>query len=207
MSDDTLKGMPTIRVEKRRYGAKRIYSPAKMKVLLLLQAGVALAFAGTLGGQFRILEELSDEWKSVERKYLRRIVKEFYEHRLVSMQENDDGTATAVLTEKGRKRAITLNMSSMKIAAPRLWNGLWHVVIFDIPEKYRAARIALRDKLLALGFFQCQKSVYVHPYPCRDEVEFIASFFAVGKYVRYGILSHLTNEEELLLFFNLKRPA
>jgi hypothetical protein len=194
----------TIKRGKKR--TKRIYSPAKMKILLLLQAGVALSFAGTLGKQFRILGELADEWRDVERQYLSRIIREFHANRLVSMTENGDGTMTAVLTERGKRRAITFNFSRMKIKVPDVWDGLWHIVIFDIPEKYKQARLSLRDKLLSLGFFQCQKSVYIHPFSCEDEVDFISTFFEVGRYVRYGILKHITNEAELLLYFNLKKP-
>ncbi|MDO8594813.1 MAG: hypothetical protein Q7R93_04885 [bacterium] len=193
----------------RKRKTKRIYSPAKMKILLLLQAGVALSFAGTLGKQFRILEELAGEWKEVDRRYLYRIIREFHLDRLVSVTDNGDGTTTAVLTEKGKRRAITFNFSKMKIKAPEVWDGLWHIVIFDIPEKYKTARLSLRDKLLDLVFFQCQKSVYIHPFACEDEIEFIAQFFEVGRYVRYGILRHITNEAELLLHFNhfnLKKP-
>ncbi|MDO8620548.1 MAG: hypothetical protein Q7R64_04355 [bacterium] len=197
---------PNKEAKKKKRGVKRIYSPTKMKILLLLQAGVALSFAGTLSKQFRILGELADEWKGVERAYLSRIIREFYTDRLVSMTENGNGTVTAVLTEKGKKRAITFNLSCMEVRVPEVWDGLWHMVIFDIPEKYKVARYSLRDKLLALGFFQCQKSVYIHPFSCEDEVDFISNFFKVGRYVRYGVIKRITNEEELLLRFNLKKP-
>ena len=192
----------------QRRKKKRIYSPTKMRILLLLQAGVALSFAGrTLGKQFRILGELADAWKNIDRQYLYRIVREFYDDRLVSMMDNVDGTTTAVLTEKGKRRAITFNFGKMKIREPKKWDGLWHIVIFDIPEKYKQARLSLRDKLLAFGFFQCQKSVYIHPFSCESEVDFISNFFKVRRYVRYGIMKHITNEAELLLYFNLKKSV
>lgn len=191
---------------KHKRRTKRMYSPIKMKILLLLQAGVALSFSGTLGKQFRIFEELVGEWKEIDRRYLYRIVKEFYFDRLVSETDNRDGTKTFVLTDKGKKRAITFNFNRMKVNVPEVWDGLWHIVIFDIPEKYKIARLSLRDKLLALGFFQCQKSVYIHPFSCEDEVDFISNFFEVGRYVRYGVMKRITNEAELLLRFNLKKP-
>ena len=93
----------------------------------------------------------------------------------------------------------------LKIQAPDIWEGLWHIVIFDIPEKYKLARLSLRDKLLNLGFLQYQNSVYIYPHACCDVVDFIIEFFKVRRYVRYGILTHITNEAELLLYFNLKR--
>ncbi len=174
--------------------------------MLLLQAGVALSFAGTVGRQIRILGEVANEWKDVDRNYLKQIIREFYNDRLVSEQENADGTKTIVLTEKGKRRAVTFNFGSMKIKQPERWDGRWHIVIFDIPEKYKIARISLRDKLLGLSFFQYQKSVYIYPYPCQNEVDFVVEFFEVRRYVRYGILTEITNEAELLLRFNLKKP-
>lgn len=192
---------------KRKTRTKRIYSPVKQKVLLLLQAGVALSFAGTLGRQARILEEIAREWKEVDRNYLRQIVREFYRDRLVEEKEHTDGTKTIILTEKGQKRAIRFNFNTIKIRTPNIWDGLWRIVIFDIPEKYKWARLSLRDKLLALGFFQCQKSVYIYPHDCRDEIDFIAEFFKVGRCIRYGTLSHITNEAELLLYFGIKKPT
>ncbi len=191
---------------RRRYKVKRFYSPIKQRILLMLEAGLALSFAGTVGKQMRIIGEVAREWREVDRNYLKQIVREFYADRLVSERENPNGTKTVVLTERGRKRALTFNFGRMKIKTPEVWDGFWHVVIFDIPEKYKPARISLRDKLLALGFFQCQKSVYIYPFHCEDEVEFISQFFEVGRYVRYGILRHITNEAELLLYFNLKKP-
>lgn len=191
---------------KRIYRAKRIYSPLKQRILLLLQAGVALSFAGTIGRQLRVLEEMTVEWKDVDRNYLKQIVREFYCDRLVSERENIDGTRTIVLTEKGKRRAVALDFNAMKIAQPARWDGLWRVVFFDIPEKYKTARIALRDKLLALGFFQYQKSVYIYPYPCQDEVDFVVEYFEVRRYVRLGVLADVTNEAELFLRFDLKKP-
>ncbi len=173
----------------------------------MLEAGIALSFAGTLGRQVRILREISREWKEVDKSYLRQIVREFYQDRLVSERENVDGTKTIVLTERGKKRVVAFNFSAIKIKVPPVWNGLWHIVIFDIPEKYKWARLSLRDKLLDLGFFQYQKSVYIHPFACKDEVDFVVEYFEVRRFVRYGILDYITNEAELLLRFNLKKPS
>src|SRR3989338_6953433 len=105
-------------MQKKRRKAGCVYSPIKQRVLLLLQAGVALSFAGTLGRQVRILSDIACEWKEVERNYLRQIVREFYENRLVSEKENIDGTKTIILTERGKKRAIAFNFNTIKIKVP-----------------------------------------------------------------------------------------
>lgn len=184
---------------------KRLWSPTKRKVLLLLQAGVALSFAGTLGRQYRIIKELSEEWKQINRKYLYDIMREFKRERLVGMKENADGTKTVTLTEKGKKRLITFNIDRLEIPKLKKWDGKWHVVFFDIPEKRKAAREALRLKLADLGFYHWQKSVFVYPYMCRDQIDFIVEFFDIRQFVRYGALSDITNEAELLFHFNLTK--
>ena len=184
---------------------KRIYSPTKLRILLLLEAGVALSFAGTIGRQLRVIGEMADEWKDIDRQYLRQIVREFYQDRLVSEQENADGTRTIVLTEKGKKRALTFNLHTLKIQTPKEWNGQWHGVFYDIPEKDKLKRHAFRDKMRDLELFPWQKSVFLYPFPCRDEIDFVVEALELRPHVRYGLLAHITNEAELLLHFNLKK--
>lgn len=190
----------TIFVRKRR-----ISSPVKQKVLLLLQAGVALSFAGTVPRQFRILGELVKEWKQINRAYLYRILREFENEQLVRIEEDTDGTRTVVLSERGKKRALAFHLHKMEIAKPKQWDGMWHAVFFDIPEGWKTARESLRLKLYDLDFYHWQKSVFVHPYPCRDEIDFIATFFNVRHFVRYATLSLVSHEAELLRHFELKK--
>jgi len=196
----TFGNMTNVRGRKK---LKRIYSPVKQKILLLLAVGVGLSFAGTIGKQLRIIKEISREWKTIDRNYLKQIVREFYADRLISMKKNADGTITTLLTEKGKERALTFKIDSLRIPKPAKWDGRWHGVMFDIPEKYKFARHALRKKLRDLNFYHWQKSVYIHPYPCRDQVDFVVEFFGIRSHVRYGALTNITNEEELLLYFNL----
>ena len=56
-------------------------------------------------------------------------------------------------------------------------DGEWRIVIFDIPEKFKKAREALRMKLKELGFLELQKSVFIFPYECEDEINFIVEVF------------------------------
>ena len=194
------------KIVKGKKKVKRMYSPTKQRILLLLQAGIALSFAGTIGRQLRIIGELSTEWRDIDRQYLKHIVREFYKDRLVCERDNGDGTQTIVLTEKGKERALTFDICRLTIKVPPRWNGEWHGIFYDIPEKYRLKRHAFRNHMRELGFFPWQKSVFLHPYPCRDEIDFIIEYHDIRRYVRYGVLSGITNEAELLLHFNLKRP-
>jgi len=83
------------------------------------------------------------------------------------------------------------------------WDGRWRIVVFDIPEKMRRSRDVLRDKLERLGFYELQKSVFVFPYQCEDEINFIIEYFNLRQYVRTGILEKIDNDLHLKKIFKL----
>ncbi|WP_058300651.1 PaaX family transcriptional regulator C-terminal domain-containing protein [Gorillibacterium timonense] len=66
---------------------------------------------------------------------------------------------------------------------PRLyeqeWNGLWCMVLFEVPEADRRKRDRLRSDLLQLGFGALYKSVYVSPWDCRDEVVRLSELYEI----------------------------
>src|SRR3989344_7614969 len=66
------------------------------------------------------------------------------------------------LTDKGRKKAVIAELQS----PGEKWDGKWRVVIFDIPEKRRAARDLLRHNLKSWGFTPWQQSVWVTKKNC-----------------------------------------
>ncbi len=50
-------------------------------------------------------------------------------------------------------------------------DGIWKLIIFDIPEKQRPVRNFLRQKLQSLGFQKWQNSIWVSPYELDPELE------------------------------------
>lgn len=182
---------------------KKFRSPVRKKILLLLQAGFAMSLTPSPQAHGYILKELGREWKNVDRDYLKRCIREFNNEKLVEYQEKSDGTVKVILTKKGNKYALEYKIDEIEIKKPEIWDGKWRMVIFDIPEKRRSARDALRRKLRELGFKELQKSVFIYPYSCEEEIEFIVEFFQIRWYVRYAEISKITNEEELKLHFGL----
>ena len=122
---------------------------------------------------------------------------------LVSYKEIDNDQIEIILTEEGKRRVLKFKIDSIKVDQPAKWDEGWHLIAYDIPEKKKPAREALREKLKELGFYEWQKSVFIFPYPCRNEIDFLIEFFEVRPYVRYAGLNHPTNEAELKLHFEL----
>lgn len=50
-------------------------------------------------------------------------------------------------------------------------DGVWKLVIFDIPEKKRQVRNVIRAKLVSLGFQKWQNSIWISPYTLAPEIE------------------------------------
>jgi len=180
----------------------KVMSSLRQKILLLLYAGLSFGFTYNPQRQWRILKQLSHEWKKIDEKELKSEIQSLYKSKLVEKKENPDGSYTFFLTDKGKMRALTYRFEEIKIKRED-WDGKWRIVVFDIPEKMRWGRDALRDKLKELGFYELQKSVFVFPYECKNEIEFVIEFFDLRRYARLGILESIDNELHLKKIFGL----
>lgn len=99
-----------------------------------------------------------------------------------------------VLSPQG-KLAIKTNLPFKSYGT---WDGVWRVVIFDIPEKERKYRWALRDKLTRLGFGKLQKSAYISPYPLLSPINRFASDLGIRQYLRFMEISKIDDEKKLV---------
>lgn len=178
--------------------------PTSQKILLLLASGGRLMLSQRPDMHFRIIKETIKEWRKINENSLRRAIKRLYQSKLIDYKENADGTITVVLGEDGKQKALRYNLDKIAIHVPNKWDGLWRIIIFDVPESHRQGRYALMSKLKNLGFHSLQKSVYIFPYPCKDEVDFIVEFFRLRPYVRYVIAKEVDVELDLKYRFSLK---
>lgn len=174
------------------------------RILILLLGGIALGLSGSPKRYFQILKEMEKEWKELNRIQLKRAIKSLYQSKLIKEKENLDGTITLILTKEGKQKALTYNLDEIKIAKPVKWDCKWRIVLFDIPEKVRKTRDAFRYHLKQLGFFEFQKSVFVHPYDCKDEIEYLIEFYDARKFVRFIIADHIDNELHFNAHFRLE---
>jgi DNA-binding transcriptional regulator PaaX len=63
-------------------------------------------------------------------------------------------------------------------------DGVWKMVIFDIPEKQRQVRNILRAKLVSLGFKKWQNSIWISPYTMAKEIEDELNNLATQYFIR-----------------------
>ena len=154
-----------------------------LRLCMLGGVGVtALVAPNAIGALERPLAKLVKHLdRSVDQRQLAYYMKRT---NIVEVVEQPDGSYTINLTGKGEQRGRKVLFEKMEIPQPARWDGRWRMVVFDVPEKHRNARFALTEKLKELGFFMMQKSLWVHPFPCLEQIAVIKHVYPeVAHYV------------------------
>jgi DNA-binding transcriptional regulator PaaX len=173
------------------------------QILTLLLMGASFGLTLNPKRRFLILENIPKELRKVKQEYLNKAIKRLYQSKLIHYKENQDGTISLVLSEEGKKKILIYNVETLKLKRQDKWDGYWRVLIFDIPEKLKLVRKFLSKKLKEIGMYQLQKSVYVYPFECKDELDFIIEYFGLRPYVRFALVKEIDNELHLRKIFNL----
>jgi CRISPR-associated endonuclease Cas2 len=123
--------------------------------------------------------------------------------KLIEVIQEKDDKIKIRLTNKGKKRLKEFSIDTLTIPQPQKWDKKWRMVIFDIPNKFVKAREALRKKLKELGFYQLQKSVWAYPYPCQDEILFVAEIFKIQSFINILTVEECLHDYKLRKFFEI----
>lgn len=108
------------------------------------------------------------------------------------------------LTEKGKSKANWFQIDALKIKKPNKWDRKWRIVFFDISQLKKFYREAFRGKLKELCFYPLQKSVWIHPFDCYDEIELLRDFFGLTeKEVRFIKTEDIGEDSWLKRIFGL----
>lgn len=177
--------------------------PYVKEILIILAAGTVISAALLMPGIAKTLSPRIWQGKGYNRRRLGQTLKRLHKQKIVDMIETEEGPVVKI-TENGLTRALKYKLDDMKIKRKDSWDKKWRIVIFDIPEQKRRLRDAFRDRLKQLGFYQLQKSVFVHAFPCFNEVEFLRQIYGVGINTTQIIAKKIENEDRLKEFFKLE---
>lgn len=123
--------------------------------------------------------------------------------RAIELVKEEDNCLIYKISEKGKTKIKKFILDELAIKEPGQWDEKWRLVIFDIPETKRKARYALVQKLREMGFYQCQKSVWIHPFPCVTEIEFLKDIFNIHSSVKTFIIDEMEDGKVLHNFKDL----
>ncbi|TSC77679.1 MAG: phenylacetic acid degradation operon negative regulatory protein [Parcubacteria group bacterium Gr01-1014_24] len=169
---------------------------ASIPALVLIAASMGNAVQ--LFGQFKTSKRFSKKQITDSFIYLQR-------QKLIEYIADKNGKTIVGITKKGETRLRAFDIDLIKIKKPKKWDGKWRLVMFDIPIRFTKGREALRYHLKELDFFQFQKSAWIYPYPCEDEIIFIADFFGVGKYVEVLTAESILRDEKIKRHFGFMK--
>ena len=114
------------------------------------------------------------------------------DQELLERNENNKGIILT-LSEEGKKILS-------RIVPER--DGVWKLVIFDIPEKQKKVRTVLRAKLKQLHFQKWQNSIWVSPYALDQEIEEEFNQLAKHYFVRLIKTQEINQTQDLEKLFN-----
>lgn len=182
---------------------KKSFPPVKEVLSVLAKVG-AVGLIFVFPGAAPAIGSLVLGEKSYSRWRTNQIISRLEKQKFIIVKENEDGSTTVKITQKGLSRALTYKLDDLKIKQPKRWDGRWRVVVFDIPEKYKGLRDIFRSRLRQLDLYLLQESVYVSPYPCFNEIEFLRQLYGVAFKVRYLLVEKIDDDEQLKSYFSLE---
>jgi len=156
-----------------------------IQVLELLAMGTMLGFTKSKKERRKLFEESDRIWYSMDRKQLYQILERLKLRHAIQIIKCSDGIEAVQLTNLGKALSLSHQFRNMQLMPKRKWDKKWRFVLFDVPESKKKTRDALRRKLKHLGFLEFQKSVFIYPYPCREEINLVINFFDIAELVYY----------------------
>lgn len=152
-------------------------------LIFIAATGVALTSpAGTRKFLSELNKYVNNDDDKITTRQLSRALYDLKNRKIIEIKTVENNTSI-VLTERGKKKKLEYDLDEIKIKSKGGWDGKWRFLMFDIPEAKKNAREAFREKLKQLGFFQFQKSVWVYPYQCQEEIDFISEIFEIAPYI------------------------
>ena len=140
--------------------------------------------------------------KCFEKDKLLRDLRVLQLREMIDYKELADGKMEIKILRKGKERVLRFDVDEIQIKKKK-WDGRWRMVSFDVPEECRVARDAFRRALYQMGFYFLQKSVSIIPFPCEDEIDFIASFYGIRDHVLIFYVERFEGEEKLKYHFGI----
>lgn len=141
--------------------------------------------------QDKIISEMFDYFDKTKLKYFRKRIREtlkkFEKEGLLLIDKSKTGEFIIKFTKKGilfaKLKKITREFKNYK----KIDKNKKRIVFFDIPEKLKKKRNALRNFLKLMGYKEIQKSVFETDYENLDDLKIIITGFGLEDYVKTGI--------------------
>lgn len=183
------------------------YASAKI-VLKLVGTGIFLAASIAMPNlplalkPFLTKRDDYEAWKRFNIPYLKRTLGRLEKQKLVEIGE-ENGTQTVKITNAGKRKILKFAIDELQIEKPKIWDGKWRMVSYDIPKNQEGVRKAFREYLKVWRFYPFHESLFLHAYPCGKQVEFLREYLGIGEHVRILHVYKIENDRLFRDFFDV----
>lgn len=147
-------------------------------------------------------EHRQREWARFNPWLLKQTLKRLHQQKIVKVVDTENGPVVQ-LTKKGQTKYLKFQLEDMMVKTPPRWDGKWRMIIYDIGLNKKKSQEIFRGVLKRLKFYQLQKSVYLTPFPCKEEIEFLRQYYEIGEDVFYCVAEQIENDEAFRKYFNV----
>ncbi len=193
---------------------QRKINPDVNTVISLLGTGALLTASILFPGAPLIAKTAMDEYSRYRRKKesaqwerfnlwrLRAVLKRLQQQKMVKIIENDD-LSIVKLTDKGKTYYLKDQLEQMIENKPPKWDGYWRLIIYDIGKIRKCNQEIFRYALKRLKCLRLQDSVYLYPYPCFKEIEYLRQYYGIGEEVQVLTVLGIENEAAYKKYFQI----
>ena len=186
---------------------KERYGEIAKQILVTVGIAGVVVLAAAAPGVLYIAKLFDQNQQRFPKKYkaqkAAQAIRRLQKNRLVLVKEKK-GKFVVELTKEGKRKFNEIQFEKLQITKPPRWDKKWRIVIFDIPDKsFKRARDVLRSKLKEWNFYPLQKSVWVCPWPCENEIQLVAELYGIAPYVNIVVAEKILEDHSVREHFDV----
>lgn len=137
-----------------------------------------------------------DQWDKSNLWRLKQLLKRLERQKVVAINGNQ-----IVITNKGKRKLLKYDLETMTLT--QKIDGKWRIIIYDIADMKKQERELFRSMLRKLHLLQLQESVYLTPFVCDNEIEYLRQRFNIGNDVMVIKVAGIENESAYKKYFGI----
>lgn len=114
-----------------------------------------------------VKESISEDFDTYSQKpeyAISRSIKNLAESGLIEILKSDN-LEYARMTQDGKNKLHSITLEAEGALVSTTWDGMWRIVLIDIPEDRKSEREAVRYLLKKAGFVCLKNSAWISPFP------------------------------------------
>lgn len=133
-----------------------------------------------------------------------RSIKNLVDSGCVEMVKSDNKNYLK-LTKKGKNKLNCIKLEGDGALVSTAWDGLWRIIILDIPEERKSEREALRYLLKKADFTCIKNTVWISPFPYEHLFTNIKKDLGLGTELMIIVTDKIDEETKTAFLKSIKK--